>query len=259
MMPFLRLALVATSLGVVFACGGVASSSSTSSTSSSSSGSGGLGLEDAAADAGADGTTTGHIDRSAFPKTCSQGLAGLTPTGAFDAIEVRTTLAQADAGGGPPYAVVETRGAPCATATSAACKTSFDAAVVKTSSWSTNANYRGGPAPPPERFAYYVVTRGNSVIAIADEPALVAFLAPIDTVTEAIHVRQGPLGGASVCPLVRTDADGYSFLDDGCGPFTGNSYTTTEIVTKVARDGAVTTTQTAGPFPDPTFRCAPVP
>ena len=56
-----------------------------------------------------------------------------------------------------------------------ACKASFDAAVVKTSSWSTNANYRGGPAPPPERFAYYVVTRGNSVVTIADEPALMAF------------------------------------------------------------------------------------
>ncbi len=63
-----------------------------------------------------------------------------------------------------------------------------------------------------------MVTRGDAVTVIATAAELAAFIAPIDTVTEAIQMRGGPLGGTSVCPRVRSDPDGYSFLDDGSRP-----------------------------------------
>jgi hypothetical protein len=213
-------------------------------------------------DGGGDGSTGyGHINRTPFPSTCSLGLAGLTPTGAFDAMEIRVTLApDADAGGGLPYTVQETRGTPCSTAANnATCITSFHNAVVAMSAWSTNANYSGGAAPPPARYAFYVVTHGDTVVTISNAADLVAFLAPIDSVTEAIDVKQGPLGGTSVCPYIRTDADGYSFLEDGCGSVSGSNPGLTENVIKVSRTGAVSTVQTAGPFPDPTGSCLPKP
>lgn len=253
MAPLPRFSRLTASVLMVLAaaCGGTASSSGTS--SSSSGGTSGT---------SGDFTTDQHIDPTPFPKTCSMGLAGLLPNRAFDSIDVRVTgepLGPLIDGGTPaPYTVLESRGSACAAAKDkVACKAAFDAATVTTSGWSTNAGYRGGAAPPPNRYGFYVVTRADAVVIIATTKDLVAFIAPIDSVTEAIHVRGGPLGAA--CPRVRADADGYSFFDEGCGPPTQSAYTTTEIVTKVGRDGSVATTETAGPFPDPTNGCAPAP
>jgi hypothetical protein len=258
-----RLAVAATTAAVLLACGGIATTSVAGSSGSSG---GGLEAGDDRDGGGGDGAITNgnrHIDPTPFPKTCSQGLAGLNPSAPFDAIQIRVTAEPVDDlpdAGGPAYTVQETRGTPCKTAKDhPTCLAAFDAALVKTSAWSTNANYRGGPAPPPDRWGFYVVTRADSVVVIATASDLAAFIAPIDSVTEAIHMRSGPLGGTTECPRVRTDADGYSFLDDGCGPYNGQTYTKTEVVTKVSRDGSIATTQTAGPFPDPTFSCAPVP
>ncbi len=210
---------------------------------------------------GGDGNTAGHIDPGPFPTTCSLGLAGLTPAGAFDAIQIRVTLdPDTDAGSGAPYTIQETRGTPCATAANnATCNASFQSAVVTTSSWSTNAGYSGGAAPPPPRYAFYVVTKGDTVLTIASPTALATFLAPVDTVTEAIDLHHGPLGGKSTCPRVRTDADGYSFLEEGCGSFSGSGSTLKETVVKISRTGSESVVQTAGPFPDPTGSCEPKP
>jgi hypothetical protein len=210
---------------------------------------------------GGDGSTSGHIDPGPFPTTCSQGLAGLTPAGAFDAIQIRVTLeANADAGSGAPYTIQETRGTPCATAVNgAACNASFQSALVGTSSWSTNAGYSGGAAPPPPRYAFYVVTKGDTVTAIASPADLATFLAPVDTVTEAIDLHHGPLGGTSTCPRIRTDADGYSFLEEGCASFSGSGSTLKETVVKISRSGSESIVQTAGPFPDPAGECIPKP
>lgn len=210
---------------------------------------------------GGDGSATGHIDPGPFPTTCSQGLAGLTPSSPVDAIEIRVTLEpDTDAGAGPPYTTQETRGTPCATAANkAACQASFQSAVVAASDWSTNAGYSGGAAPPPPRYAYYVATKGDAVTVVSNATALATFLAPIDTVTEAIDVHHGPLGGKSTCPRVRTDPDGYAFLEEGCGAFSGSSSSLVESVVKVSKSGTVTTVQTAGPFPDPTGSCFPKP
>ena len=242
---------VLASVALAAACGGSASSTS----------SGGLGADGGQNDSGF--TTSEHLDATAFPKTCGTGLAGTNPTGAFDAVEIRVTghpLGEADAGAAPDYTVLDTRGSPCATASNeAACRSAFTAAIVTTSAWSTNDGYRGGVAPPPARYGFVVVTRGDTVSVLGTASDLLSFLAPVDTTTEAILVRSGPLGGTNACPRLRTDADGYSFIDEGCGPSTGSSYTTTETETKMARDGSITTTRTAGPFPDAQATCAPVP
>ncbi len=254
----LRLPLLSALVCMAIACGGVASTVGASSSSSGGLDPDGGGID---RDGGGDAfTSSGHIDPSGFPATCSKGLAGLVPVGPFDAIEIRVTAEPLDDGGVAPYTVQETRGTPCLNAKDKnTCKAAFAAATITTSAWSTNAGYQGGVAPPPDRYAFYVVTRSDAVVVIATSADLATFIAPIDTLTEAIHMRSGPLGGVSVCPRVRTDADGYSFLDDGCGPFNDNTYTKTEIVTKVSRDGSIARTQTAGPFPDPTLSCAPAP
>ncbi len=114
-------------------------------------------------------TSTEHIDPTGFPATCSAGLAGLTPLGLFDAIEIRVTAEPLDNGDPSPlFTVQETRGTPCAIAKDHdACMAAFAAATVSKSDWSTNANYRGGPAPPPDRYGFYVVTHADAVQIIS--------------------------------------------------------------------------------------------
>lgn len=206
-------------------------------------------------------TTAGHIDPGPFPATCSHGLAGLNPMGSFDVIEIRVTLdPSTDAGSGPPFTVLERRGTPCATAVDkVGCNVAFVGTSLAASSWSTNAGYAGGAAPPPPRYAYYAVTRGDSVLVIGDAMKLATLLTPIDTLTEAIDLRHGPLGGTSDCPRIRTDPDGYSFLEQLCGVDGNGGSVINEVVTKISLAGAVTTGRTAGPFPDPTGSCLPKP
>ena len=273
MTRFLCLGVLASSFCLVAGCGGIATTTSSGSSGSSGGGvdngssggsntsggttSGSSGTSGTSGTSG--GTTTGHIDPTPFPATCSKGLAGLNPPGAFDAIEIRVTAEPLDNDASAPFTVQETRGTPCALAKDKpTCKAAFDAATVTTSDWSTNANYKGGVAPPPARYAFYVITQADAVRVIAKTADLVAFIAQIDSPTEAIQLRNGPLGGTSDCPRIRTDADGYSFLDEGCNPYMGSTYTKNETVTKVARNGSIAITLTAGPFPDPTYSCTPL-
>ena len=214
-----------------------------------------------------------HIDQSAFPSTCPKDLSALSPAVPFDSVEVREyggdrdfrQIEDAGADGGLPLpkdvTVLTAYGAPCASATNRdACLVKHAGAYVSLSDWSSLANYRGGAAPPRASFAFYVVTRGDDVSIVSTRVDLLRLLGPLDNPTEAIHAIGGPFAG---CLPMREDAAGYSFFSLSCsgeGKLEGESSLDPvwEVVTKMTRDGAVSTSESRGPFAGSSF-CIPAP
>ncbi len=205
------------------------------------------------------GTSDRHLDVSKFQKICSSGLGDMKPTPPVDylaivasggltqgpPIDATLDAGSPDAAGsdaapppaGPSYDNrLSFTGVPCATATNrAACEAKLAAASAPRgpTDWSSNAGYsRGTPQPEPS-YTHYVYTRGDEVGALATRAELVAFLAPIETVAEAISMLNAPyLGG---CASVRSDPEGFAFFTTYC---TGSSDYPVETIRLLLRDGS---------------------
>jgi len=225
-----------------------------------------------------------HLDVSRFQKVCVEGIGDLKPAFPVDYLAIVAsggggpTLepspelidASLDAGSsdaaapdaarppGPSYGSrLAFAGVPCATATNREeCEAKLSAASAPRgmTAWSSNAGYSGGARPPEPSYAHYVYTRGDEVRAITTREDLVPFLAPIESVAEAVHTGGGPY--SSSCVSVRNDPEGLAFFGVSCD--TSSDYPF-ETITLVLRDGSQRQLERSQPTDGSASYCAPKP
>ncbi|WP_428268094.1 hypothetical protein [Haliangium sp.] len=169
-------------------------------------------------------------DYQGLPALEDIDLAALTPAAPVDFIELRAVYGES-----PPESVAAT-GEPCAGASDPDACTAALAAL--TAPWGFD---RG--CEPGFCYKYLAVTRGDEVFAVYDRAGLAAWLAPVDTLEEALlmvstegfyWVRDTPMDGG-----VRAREDGYELivvrLEGDCDPIE-----TWRYLLHVDRAGAVT-------------------
>jgi hypothetical protein len=148
------------------------------------------------------GGTRATLDRSDLDlNVCEMGASpffGLTPADPVDYLEQRSDWGSEGA-----------FGVRCGGATDmAACEAAFGALAAPSDGWATRT---GGGAPAP--LSYFAYTRGDET-GVVGRSGLVAFLAPIDEVSDAAYLAQiATLGGVDcTVPAARAVPGGHEVV-----------------------------------------------
>lgn len=178
----------------------------------------------------------GFTDGGCYPVA---KLAALTPGVSADYLESRSEGQASRDGGKGPIKVWDKVGEPCKTASNAtACLAALDA---------ISRPYNSACAVPIGHCTteYLVYTRKDEVGSVASAGEVAKFLAPIETLDEAVFVLDWPSATGSCLEVsYRDTANGYdvaystSYTD--CSGGSGVNTHRHDILSHVARDGKVT-------------------